>query len=137
MTSLILTPSFLMKICNYPKRGGVIGHSNFFVGLQGITGELGLLHMSSYLIHLLDFVFLWNSQSFLNGLRMQSVAHLFLQFFSLLHGTSTHLYDSNSCRVLGSGIAKAVHQTKTRNSITDVDAITFPIMTYSFYQLRT
>ena len=125
-----------MKICNYPKKAGVIGHSSFFVGLQGITGELGVLHVSSYLIHLLVFVSPWNSQSFLNGLRMQSVAHFFLQFFSLLHGTSTHLYDSNSCRVLGSGIAKAVHKTKSRNSITDVDTITFPIMTYNFQQLK-
>ena len=126
-----------MKIYNYPKRGGVIGHSNFFVGLQGIMGELGVLHVSSYLTHLLVFVFSWNLQSFLNGSRMQNVAQFFLQFFSLLHGTSTHLYDSNSCRVLGSGIAKAVLKTKTRNSITDVDAITFPIMTYSFQQLKT
>ena len=84
--------------------------------------KLGVLHALSYLIHLLELIFPSNLQSLFEGLCTQNVAHLVEQFFTKLHGTSTHLYESSSSLVLDD-LVNVIPRTRTRNSFIDADII--------------
>ena len=92
-------------------------HNSCFVGLQGIRGKLGVLHVSSYLIHLSLLVLPLNLHFLFIGAKVQNVAHFPVQFLSKLHGTSTHLCDKNSF-VVGNEFTEAESKAKTRNSTT-------------------